>query len=158
MKKYLILILIACILWGCKKAAAPTGVPGKWKVTSDIMEKWITAPPEIYVNVNIKESPWYQFNNDGSGSFMRDTTGAGGITNFTYTLSRDSTLSYYQPIIKITVPPQVVNGVNIDGFFQVLDISQVNAQVLSFNYETYTAGPNNTSQGWTEYLSMTRIN
>ena len=134
MKRYLIVSLLVAGLWSCKKAAAPTGVPGRWNVTSDYRSKFISAPPNISQNLPIKDNPWFQFNKDGTGAFMRDTTGAGGVTNFTYELTRDSTVSYYQPIIKINVPPQVVDNVHIDGYLTTMNIDQVNSQVLNVDF------------------------
>jgi hypothetical protein len=153
MKKCLSIALLSLALWSCKKAAAPSGVPGRWNVTSDDIEKYISAPPEIIENITIKEHPWFQFNNDGTGAFMRDTPGAGGVTNFTYALSRDSTVSYYQPTININVPPQVLDGVHIDGYFLNINIDQLNTQVLKIDYMTYTADGT-----WQEYIGMNRVN
>jgi hypothetical protein len=153
MKKYLAITLVSLTLWGCKKAAAPSGVPGKWNVTSDDLVKYISAPPEITENVTIKEHPWFQFNNDGTGAFMRDTTGAGGVTSFTYVLSRDSTVSYYQPTININVPPQVVDGVNIDGYLINMNVDQVNSEVLKIDFITYTGDGT-----WQQYIGMNRVN
>jgi len=153
MKTFLVSLILCFVLWGCKKTVSSTGVPGKWKITSDVKAKFITAPPEIYENVTLKENPWYQFNKDGTGASMRDSTGAGAVINFTYVLSRDSTLSYYQPTIQITVPPQVVNGNHLDGSYQIMNLDQVNAETLKVDYITYDS-----DGGWGESLNMTRIN
>ena len=151
--KYIAVALLVAGLWGCKKAAAPTGVPGRWNVTSDDRTKFVSAPPNITQNLPIKYNPWFQFNKDGTGAFMRDTTGAGGVTNFTYELTRDSTVSYYQPIIKINVPPQVIDNVHTDGYLITMNIDQVNSQVLNVDFFTYD------DEGmWDEYIGMTRVN
>ncbi len=153
MHRYLAVVLLVTALCGCKKAAAPTGVPGRWNVTSDYRTKFVSAPPNISQNLAIKDNPWFQFNKDGTGAFMRDTTGAGGVTNFTYVLSRDSTVSYYQPIIKINVPPQVIDNVHIDSYLITMNIDQVNSQVLNVDFFTYTG-----DGMWDEYIGMTRVN
>lgn len=88
---FLFVIAAMFLFFSCSKknnTPSPTtaSIVGKWNITADTSQT-VGYPPYIIVGIN---SPYMQFNADGSGT-QKDNIGTpDDVLNFTYTLSKDT--------------------------------------------------------------------
>jgi hypothetical protein len=94
--QFLFVAVIVCFVFSCSKKDNPNpgsaSITGKWSITADTSQ---TAgyPPYIIVGLN---SPYMQFNADGSGTEKENISPPDVAFNFTYKISHD-TIAFNYP-------------------------------------------------------------
>ena len=95
--KFLFIAAVAFFLFSCSKKGnqgpASVSLTGKWNITADTSQTF-GYPPYIIVGIN---SPYTQFNADGSGTEKDNISTPDLVLNFTYKISKD-TLSFNYPV------------------------------------------------------------
>jgi hypothetical protein len=98
--KFLFIVVAAFCFFSCSKKGNTSpgigAITGKWNITADTSQ---TAgyPPYIIVGIN---SPYIQFNADGTGTQKDNISAPDDIAYFTYKISKDTiALNYTQPFI-----------------------------------------------------------
>ena len=112
--KFLIITAVAFFLFSCSKrgnqSPASVSITGKWNITADTSQTF-GYPPYIIVGIN---SPYTQFNADGSGTEKDNISTPDLVLNFTYKISKD-TISFNYP-----AQPQLPSGNTPTGIIKKL--------------------------------------
>ena len=102
--KFIPILALALVLYGCKKnnpapASQSELIIGKWSIQSDTSRQYINGVVQSVYVIRAINSPYYQFNTDGTGT-MKDNIGTPDLpATFTYTVSKDT--------LVMNVPKQV---------------------------------------------------
>jgi hypothetical protein len=131
MARLLFIIIGTLLLFGCSKGNNPSSqtgfsITGKWYVKADTSRSYVSGLlSSTYVIVGIN-SPYYQFNSDGTGSAKNNISTPDAILNFTFILSDKK--------ITFNYPQQPANGLsyayNITG---VIEKESSNSFVILFD-------------------------
>jgi hypothetical protein len=105
-KLFLILLCGLAILSACSKKdnsmPATASIVGRWALTGDTSREYVSGVLASTYVVKGINSPWYQFNADGTG-IMKDNIGLPDDTmHFTYHVSHDS--------LYVVHPDEVIRG------------------------------------------------
>ena len=91
---FLIIVVAAFCFFSCSKKNNPDPVTltGKWNITADT-SRTVGYSPYVIVGIN---SPYMQFNADGSGVQKFNIAMPDNVVNFTYTVHKDTLAFNYQ--------------------------------------------------------------
>ena len=139
-------IAIVVAFYSCKKNnPAPQSVliVGKWSVQGDTSRQYINGVVQSTYAVAGINSPYYQFNADGSGT-IKDNIGTPDlVANFTYTLSNG--------ILTIDVPQQEADPYGSQVKYQIIKLTS-NALILLWEENSPVPGDSN----YKEYIYLTK--
>jgi hypothetical protein len=102
MDKLLLIVFAVVFLLGCSKnnnpsPKTPVTIFDKWLITGDTSRQYFNGLlNSSYITVGIN-SPYYQFNTDGSGILKNNISDPDQILNFTYTVT-DNTINFDFPV------------------------------------------------------------
>ena len=149
MNKILLILFGVLFVLGCSKKNNPSPqatIVGKWAIQGDTSRLYLAGVlNSTYISVGIN-SPYYQFNADGTGTYKQSLPPPDFITTFTYTISNGS--------ITLTFPPKPVPP---NYSFQT--INKFKIEKLTANTLIFLLDDTNTSNGGSEYkedIYMTR--
>jgi hypothetical protein len=107
--KFLLIAVVAFFFFSCSKkgnqSPVTASITGKWNITADTSQTF-GYPPYIIVGIN---SPYMQFNADGSGTQKNNISTPDAVLNFTYTVSKDTITFNYPP--QLTSPGNAPKGI-----------------------------------------------
>ena len=117
--KFLLITIAAFFIFSCSKKGNPgantVSITGKWNITADTSQTF-GYPPYIIVGIN---SPYTQFNADGSGSEKDNISTPDAVLNFTYKLFKDTIFFNYP------VQPRLPSGNTPTGIIKKLTASNL---------------------------------
>jgi hypothetical protein len=112
--KFLSIAVATFFFFSCSKKGNQSpdsaSITGKWNITADTSQT-SGYPPYIIVGIN---SPYMQFNANGTGTEKDNISPPDAVLNFTYTISND-TISFNYP-----VQPQLPYGNTPTGIIKKL--------------------------------------
>jgi hypothetical protein len=135
MKKYVLVLLAAAMLFGCAKKSdvkPATAISGKWFISRDTVIETVNSKFSFTDANNIKTGTYIQFNNDGTGqNFAPGDSATPDISShYTYVYSGSSlTLNY---------PAQTVGSSSQAAYSQVYKVISVNTSMLVLVYNNTT--------------------
>src|ERR1700688_3732109 len=102
MNKLLLIVFAAVFLLGCSKnnnpsPKTPVTIIDRWLITADTSNQYVNGiVNSTYVLAGIN-SPYYQFNADGSGTVKNNISEPDQLLNFTYTIT-NNTINFDFPV------------------------------------------------------------
>jgi hypothetical protein len=147
MNKLLLILFGVLFVLGCSKKNNPSPqatIVGKWAIQGDTSRQYVAgALNSTYVIVGIN-SPYYQFNADGTGTLKQNLGPPDLIETFTYTLSNGS--------ITLNFPVQPASPNN--AFQLSWEIEKLTANTVIFLWDD--TSPGNGSSEYKEDVYLTR--
>jgi len=107
MKTFLSLIITSIFILGCSKKSSPTGITGKWYLTSNSVTEYVNGSVSYNGQKSYNHQGYFQFNTDGSG--LDDIIqSAEGMSNVALDVAEIFTYTYSNNQLILTIPLQTV--------------------------------------------------